>query len=55
MSNILLETRHINKYFHDPVTNKVLSDISFSVNKGEFVSVIGKSGWENRSRTGQNT
>ena len=44
MSNILLETRHINKYFHDPVTNKVLSDISFSVNKGEFVSVIGKSG-----------
>lgn len=44
MSEIILEARQINKYFHDPVTVKVLSDITFSINKGEFVSVTGKSG-----------
>ena len=44
MSEIILEAKHINKYFHDPVTVKILSDVSFTVNKGEFVSVIGKSG-----------
>jgi len=44
MSDIILETRQVSKYFHDPVTVKVLSDISFSINKGEFVSVTGKSG-----------
>lgn len=44
MSEIILEAKQINKYFHDPVTVKVLSDINFSVNKGEFVSVTGKSG-----------
>jgi len=40
----VLETSHISKKFHDPVTINVLSDISFSINKGEFVSVVGKSG-----------
>ena len=44
MSNTILEARHINKYFHDPVTVKVLDDINFSISKEEFVSVIGKSG-----------
>lgn len=44
MSEIILEAKHINKYFHDPVTVKVLSDITFTINKGEFVSVTGKSG-----------
>lgn len=44
MANIILEARNINKYFHDPVDVKVLSDITFSVNKGEFVAVTGKSG-----------
>ena len=44
MNNTILEARHINKYFHDPVTVKVLDDINFSINKEEFVSVIGKSG-----------
>jgi lipoprotein-releasing system ATP-binding protein len=41
---MILEARHINKYFHDPVTTQVLRDMSFSINKGEFVSVTGKSG-----------
>ncbi len=42
--DVVLESKSITKYFHDPATVKVLSDISFSVNKGEFVSVTGKSG-----------
>jgi lipoprotein-releasing system ATP-binding protein len=44
MSEIILQAKNINKYFHDPVTVKVLNNITFSVNKGEFVSVTGKSG-----------
>lgn len=44
MGNIILEAKNINKYFYDPVKVKVLSDINFSVNKGEFVSITGKSG-----------
>jgi len=44
MSETVLEARQINKSFHDPVTTKALSDITFSVNRGEFVSITGKSG-----------
>ncbi len=46
MSNIgnIIETRNINKYFHDPVKFQVLQQISFSIKHGEFVSVTGKSG-----------
>src|SRR5690349_9288679 len=44
MSNIILEAKHINKNFYDPVTVPVLKDISFAVKRGEFVSVVGKSG-----------
>ncbi|MEO6685630.1 MAG: ABC transporter ATP-binding protein [Dyadobacter sp.] len=44
MGEIILEARKINKYFRDPVTVKVLTDIDFSINKGEFVSITGKSG-----------
>lgn len=44
MSDIVLEAKQINKYFHDPVTVEVLNDITFKINKGEFVSLIGKSG-----------
>ena len=44
MNEIILEAKKINKYFHDPVTVKVLSEISFTITKGEFVSVTGKSG-----------
>jgi len=43
-STTILEARNINKYFHDPVTMKVLTDINFSINKGDFVSITGKSG-----------
>jgi len=44
MSDIILEARNINKYFHDPITVKVLTDINFAIRKGEFVAVTGKSG-----------
>ena len=44
MSEKILEAIHIYKEFHDPVTVPVLQDISFSINKGEFVAVTGKSG-----------
>lgn len=44
MSNIILEAKKINKDFHDPVTVRVLTDINFSISKGDFVAVTGKSG-----------
>ena len=44
MEENILEARHITKYFHDPVTTKVLSDITFTIKRREFVTVIGKSG-----------
>jgi lipoprotein-releasing system ATP-binding protein len=44
MSHIILEAKKITKYFHDPLTVQVLKEISFSINRSEFVSVIGKSG-----------
>ena len=40
----VLRANHITKYFHDPMTVKVLDDISFRLTQSEFVSVIGKSG-----------
>jgi lipoprotein-releasing system ATP-binding protein len=40
----VLRANKITKYFHDPMTVKVLDDINFSLNQSEFVSVIGKSG-----------
>ncbi|MBT8181769.1 MAG: ABC transporter ATP-binding protein [Eudoraea sp.] len=40
----VLETKTINKYFRKPVDFHVLKDISFSVEEGEFASIMGKSG-----------
>ena len=39
-----LSVNHINKHFHDPVDFHVLKDISFDIDKGEFVAIVGKSG-----------
>lgn len=44
MEKTVIEAVGICKSFHDPITVKVLTDVSFSIKKGEFVSVVGKSG-----------
>lgn len=44
MKGKVLETHKINKYFQGAQVQHVLKDISFSINHGEFVSVMGKSG-----------
>ncbi len=42
--SLVLEAKNINKYFEKPVLFHVLKEISFSINEGEFVSIMGKSG-----------
>lgn len=44
MKEKILEAKAISKYFHDPVTVQILKEITFSMHKGEFVSITGKSG-----------
>jgi len=44
MNPVVIEAQGITRLFHDPLTFKVLNDVSFKVRQGEFVSVIGKSG-----------
>jgi lipoprotein-releasing system ATP-binding protein len=44
MADIVLKAEHLNKYFTEPVRFQVLHDISISVDKGEFVCIMGKSG-----------
>ncbi|PSL44340.1 lipoprotein-releasing system ATP-binding protein [Chitinophaga niastensis] len=43
-NNIILEARHINKYFEQPAKFQVLHNIGFEVKQGEFLSIVGKSG-----------
>lgn len=40
----ILETKNIDKFFHEPTEFQVLKEISFDVKRGEFLSMIGKSG-----------
>ena len=40
----VLEANKINKYFRTPTLFHVLKDVSFSIDKSEFVSIMGKSG-----------
>ena len=40
----VLEAQHIDKHFKKPVLFHVLKDISFKIQVGEFVSIMGKSG-----------
>jgi len=39
-----LEVVEVSKSFHDPVTVKVLKEVSLELKRGEFVSITGKSG-----------
>ena len=43
MTNTVLETKKLTKYFYDPVKFQVLKQIDMKVNHGEFVSIVGKS------------
>lgn len=40
----MLEAKNINKYFRKPVLFQALKGINFSINEGEFTSIMGKSG-----------
>jgi putative ABC transport system ATP-binding protein len=41
----IIETRHLSKIYHmDSVETVALSDVSFTVNSGEFVAIMGPSG-----------
>ena len=44
MSNKVIETKGLTKYFYDPIKFQVLKEIDMSINHGEFVSIVGKSG-----------
>jgi lipoprotein-releasing system ATP-binding protein len=44
MEKKVIEALKINKSFNDPIKVKVLTDVSFSIYSGEFVSIVGKSG-----------
>lgn len=41
---VVLEAKNINKHFKKPVDFHVLKDINFTIDDGEFVSIMGKSG-----------
>ncbi|MBO0933251.1 ABC transporter ATP-binding protein [Fibrella aquatilis] len=41
---MVLSARHLNKYFYDPDQFQVLRDITFDVQQGEFMAIVGKSG-----------
>lgn len=40
----VLEVKNINKFFHSPNEFHVLKNLSFTVEKGKFISITGKSG-----------
>jgi lipoprotein-releasing system ATP-binding protein len=42
--NIILQTKGLSKYFHQPQKFKVLDNLNFDVAKGEFLTIVGKSG-----------
>lgn len=44
MSNKVLETIGLTKYFYEPTKFKVLDNINMTIDHGEFVSIVGKSG-----------
>ncbi len=42
--SVVLQAKKVSKFFKQPVLFQVLKDISFSIEEGEFVSIMGKSG-----------
>jgi len=39
-----LAVQNVSKYFYEPVEFQVLTNISFDIQRGEFVAIVGKSG-----------
>ena len=44
MKDPILEAQHLDKFFSGPEPFQVLKDITLSIGKGEFITIIGKSG-----------
>jgi len=44
MAEKVLEAVSVNKFFYDPTKFQALTDITFAIEKGTFVSIVGKSG-----------
>lgn len=44
ISKNIIETKNLNKFFHDPVEFQALKNIEVSIKQGEFVSIMGASG-----------
>ena len=42
--SIVLETRNIDKSFYQPEKTKILKGVNMQIDKGSFVSIVGKSG-----------
>lgn len=40
----ILQTKNLDKFFHDPVDFQALKEVSIDIKRGEFVSIIGSSG-----------
>jgi lipoprotein-releasing system ATP-binding protein len=40
----MLKVKNVNKHFYDPVDVHILKNVSFEMDEGEFVSIMGKSG-----------
>ena len=43
MANVI-ETKNLEKYFHDPVEFQALKNINITIKQGEFASIVGSSG-----------
>lgn len=43
MANII-ETKNLNKFFHDPVEFQALKNINIEIKQGEFAAIVGSSG-----------
>jgi lipoprotein-releasing system ATP-binding protein len=43
-SQPIVSVRNLNKFFYEPVKFQVLHDVSFDVYRGEFLTLVGKSG-----------
>ncbi len=40
----IIESKNLNKFFHDPVEFQALKNINISIKQGEFASIVGASG-----------